>query len=155
MLWESAAFPFREDCGYICAGVGSVRPLRSCRVTESYLFVPAVSSELVLWELCRLSQLLLWTVFGCSRIFRTRWWRCIISSGRGSPTTERAGRTPVVLEPIPGIFRGFDLTLQSDSLYDLNSEIQDVIGVRAIQPDAAVVKVMSVPNNRCVRVRVV
>ena len=75
-----------------------------------------------------------------------------MSSGTGSPTTERAGRTAAVLEPIPGIFRGFDLTLQSYSLYDLNSEIPDVIGLRAIQPDAAVVKVMSIPNNRCVRV---
>ena len=75
-----------------------------------------------------------------------------MSSGMGSPTTEWAVRTPVVLEPIPGIFRGFDLTLQSDSLYDLDSEIADVIGLRAIQRAAAVVKVMSIPNNRCVRV---
>ena len=44
------------------------------------------------------------------------------------------------------------MTLQSDSRYDLNSEIPDVIGLRAIQPDAAVVKVMSILNNRCVRV---
>ena len=51
-----------------------------------------------------------------------------------------------------GIFRGFDLTLQSESLYDLDSEIADVIGLHAIQPAAAVAKVMSIPNNRCVRV---
>ena len=70
-----------------------------------------------------------------------------MSSGTGSPTTERAVRTPAVLEPIPGIFRGFDLTLQSDSHYDLDSEIADVIGLRAIQPAVTVVKVMSIPNN--------
>ena len=40
--------------------------------------------------------------------------------------------------------------IQSDSLYDLDSEIPDVIGLRAMQPVAAVVKVMSIPNNRCV-----
>ena len=56
-----------------------------------------------------------------------------MSSGRGSPTTERAGRTPAVPEPILGIFRGFDLTLQADSLYDLDSEIQDVIGLRLMR----------------------
>ena len=67
-----------------------------------------------------------------------------MSSGTGSPTTEWAGRTPAVLEPVPGIFRGFDLTLQSDSLYDLDSEIPDVIGLRVVQPGAAVVKVMSI-----------
>ena len=129
MLWESAAFPVREDFGYIRAGVGGARPLRSCRRTSSCL-LSVLSSELVLWESHRLSELLLWTVFGCLRIFCAWWWRCIISSGTGSPTTERAGRTPAVLEPIPGIFRGFDLTLQSDSLYDLNSEIPDVIYAR-------------------------
>ena len=75
-----------------------------------------------------------------------------MSSGTGSPAKELAVRTPAVLEPLPGIFRGFDLTLQSDCLYNLNKDIADVIGLRAIQSDAAVVKVMSIPNNRCVRV---
>ena len=75
-----------------------------------------------------------------------------MSSGMGSPAKERAVRTPAVLEPLPGIFRGLDLTLQSDCLYDLDKDIADVIGLRAIQPAAAVVKVMSIPNNICVRV---
>ena len=136
---------------YTCWSRG-VRPLRSCRVTESYRFVPAVSIELVLWELRRLSEPLLWTVFGCLRIFLAQWWRCIMSSGTGSPTTEQAGRTPAVPEPIPGILRGFDFILQSDCFYDLNGDIQDVFGLRAVQPEVAVAKVMSVLNNRCVRV---
>ena len=55
-------------------------------------------------------------------------------------------------EPIPGIFRGFDLTPQSDSLYDLDTGIPDVIGLCAVQPDAAVVKLMSILDNRCIRV---
>ena len=75
-----------------------------------------------------------------------------MSSGMGSPAKEQAVRTPAVLEPLPGIFRGLDLTLQSDCLYDLDKDIADVIGLRAIQPAAAVVKVMSIPNNICVRV---
>ena len=73
-------------------------------------------------------------------------------SGTGSPDMEQPGVASAAEEPIPGIFRGFDQTLQSDSLYDLDSGIPDVIGLRVVQPDAAVVKVMSIPNNRCVRV---
>ena len=75
-----------------------------------------------------------------------------MSSGTGSPTTKWAVRTPAVLEQLPGIFREFDLTLQSDCLYDVDKDIADVIGLRAIHAAAAVVKVMSIPNNRCVRV---
>ena len=40
---------------------------------------------------------------------------------------------------------------QSDKLYDLDGDIPDVIGLRAIEPRAAVIKVMSVPDSRCVR----
>ena len=43
----------------------------------------------------------------------------------------------------------FDLNLLSDRLYDLDSAIPDVIG---LQPDAAVIKVISIPDNRCIRV---
>ena len=39
--------------------------------------------------------------------------------------------------------------MASDQLYDLPPEIPDVMGLRAI---AAIVKVMSVPNSRCIRV---
>ena len=35
---------------------------------------------------------------------------------------------------------------------DLDTGIPDVIGLHAVQPDAAVVKVMSIPDNRCIRV---
>ena len=69
-----------------------------------------------------------------------------MSSGTGLLTTEWAVRTPTVLEPLSDMFRG------SDCLYDLDKYIADVIGLRAIQPAAAVVKVMSISNNRCVLV---
>ena len=55
-------------------------------------------------------------------------------------------------DPLPGVFKGFKLNLQSDRLYDLDSAIPNMISLRAIQPDAAVVKVMSIPDNRCIRV---
>ena len=51
-----------------------------------------------------------------------------------------------------GHIYGLGLDLKSDKLYDLGGAIPDVMGLRAIQPKAAVVKVMSVPDSRCVRV---
>ena len=37
-------------------------------------------------------------------------------------------------------------------LYDLGKDIPDVMGLRALRPSMAIVKVMSVPDSRCVRV---
>ena len=54
--------------------------------------------------------------------------------------------------PLPGTFLGPALDIRSDSLYDLSPELQDVMGFRAVRPDAAVVKVMYVRNSRCIRV---
>ena len=34
----------------------------------------------------------------------------------------------------------------------MDGAIPDVIGLRVIQPDAAVIKVMSIPDNRCIPV---
>ena len=42
--------------------------------------------------------------------------------------------------------------MASDQLYDLAPEIPDVMGLRALRASAAIVKVMSVPNSRCIRV---
>ena len=61
-----------------------------------------------------LPGLLLWTVFVCSGTFRALWSWCIMPSGTGLPDMEQADVASAAEEPIPGIFRGFDLTLQSD-----------------------------------------
>ena len=145
VVWESPGLPVRKECSYICAVIGEARSICSELVTESYLVVPAVRVELVLRELRRLLELLLWTDFSCSGIFRTRWWRFIMSSGMDPTATKPAVWTPAVLEPLPSIFRGFDLTLQADCLYDLDKDIADVIYARYSL--AAVVKVMSILNN--------
>ena len=58
----------------------------------------------------------------------------------------------VITEPLLGTFMGLGLVLRSDRLHDLGGAIPDVMGLRAIQPKAAIVKVMSVPDSRCVRV---
>ena len=66
------------------------------------------------------------------RVWEDCWY--ISATGVGSATPLRSclvtGVDSVAEEPIPGIFRRFDLTLQSDSLYDLDSGIPDVIGLR-------------------------
>ena len=51
-----------------------------------------------------------------------------------------------------GNFLGLSLDIRSEKLYDLALDIPDVMGLRAIRPSAAVVKVMSVPDSRCIRV---
>ena len=44
------------------------------------------------------------------------------------------------------------MDLGSDRLYDLVPDIPDVMGLRALRPSVAIVKVMLVPDSRCVRV---
>ena len=39
-----------------------------------------------------------------------------------------------------------------DKLYDLPEDIQDVMGLQALRPSAAVCKVMTIPNINCVRI---
>ena len=75
------------------------------------------------------------------------WW-CSMPSGMDLPAVDQVGVASTAVNPLPGTFRGFDLDLQSD----LDSDILDVIGLRAIQPDTAVIKVMSIPDNCCIRV---
>ena len=143
----SPALLVREDCGYISAGIGSATPLRDRLVTGSHLFVFPVCRVIGLWEPRMLLGLRPWTIVVDLRTFCALWWLCIMLFD-----TEQAEVDSTAVDPLPGTFRGFDLTLQSDRLYDLDSAIPDVIGLRAIQPNAAVIKVMSIPDNRCIRV---
>ena len=53
---------------------------------------------------------------------------------------------------LPGTFFGLSLDITSEKLYDLAPDIPDVMGLRALRPSAAVVKVMSVPDSQCIRV---
>ena len=51
-----------------------------------------------------------------------------------------------------GTFLGPALDIRSERLHDLAPDIPDVMGLRALRPSAAVVKVMSVRDSRCIRV---
>ena len=68
-----------------------------------------------------------------------------------SPDMDQAGPSSAPSAPLPGTFFGHTLDITSDKLYDL-ADIPDVMGLRALRPSAAVVKVMSVPDSRCIRV---
>ena len=55
-------------------------------------------------------------------------------------------------EPLSGTFKGLGLDLRLDRIHDLGGAIPDVMGLRAMQPTEAVVKVMSVPDSRYIRI---
>ena len=65
-----------------------------------------------------------------------------MSFGMDLPVVDQAGAAPAATNPLPGTFIGLGL----------GGAIPDVMGLRAIQPRAAVMKVMSVLDIRCVRV---
>ena len=75
-----------------------------------------------------------------------------MSSWVDLPAVDQADAVLAASDPLPGTFLGLGLDLRSDKLYDLDGAIPDVMGLWAIQPSAAIVKVMSVPDSRCVRV---
>ena len=47
---------------------------------------------------------------------------------------------------------GPSLDIRLEKLYDLSPDIPDVMGLRALRPSAAIVKVMSVRDSQCIRV---
>ena len=51
-----------------------------------------------------------------------------------------------------GHFSGPSLDITSEKLHDLAPDIPDLMGLRALRPSVAVVKVMSVPDSRCIQV---
>ena len=63
-------------------------------------------------------------------------------------------RALLTLRQVPWQGRFWDpaLDIRSESLYELVPDISDVMGLRALRPEAAAVKVMSVQDSRCIRV---
>ena len=72
-----------------------------------------------------------------------------MASSRSSEM-DQAGPSSASSAPLPGTFLGLALGMRSDRLYDLASDIPDVMGLWALRPSAAIVKVMSVPDSRCI-----
>ena len=100
---------------------------------EGYLFRSSVIVILIIWY-----------YFG---VFRVR-----DMASDGLLDSEQAGPSYAPSGPLPGTFLGPALDIRSERLYDLAPDIPDVMGLRALRPSAAVVKVMSVRDSRCIRV---
>ena len=88
--------------------------------------------------------LIIWYCFGVFRV------RAMASDGLSD--REQAGPSCAPSGPLPGTSLGPALDLRSESLHELVPDIPDVMGHRALRPDAAAVKVMSVRDSRCIRV---
>ena len=75
-----------------------------------------------------------------------------MSSNRFTPVVTR----PRTIEEVPSHSTESFLKCVSDShldkLYDLPESIQDVMGLQALRPSAAVCKVMTIPDSNCVRI---
>ena len=69
-----------------------------------------------------------------------------------SSSLDQAGTSSVSSGPLPCTFLGHALDMRSDKLYDLVQAIPDGMGLRALRPSVAIVKVMSVPDSLCIRV---
>ena len=69
-----------------------------------------------------------------------------MSSSKMMPETDRPSTVDTDSAQPPGTF------LRHVLKYDLPENIQDVMGLQALQPSAEVSKVMTVPNSCCVRV---
>ena len=93
---------------------------------EIYLLLPCVTVILI--------------ICCCFRIF---WVRDMASDGLTN--REQA-------HPLPGTFLGPSLDIGLERLHDLSPDIPDVMGLRALRPNAAIVKVMSVWDSQCIRV---
>ena len=114
-------------------------------VTGSHLISPPLGRVLGLWQPHLPFGYLSGMILGDLRFSCVLFWWDMMSSETDLPVVAQARAPIVTTEPLPGTFMGLGLDLPSDRLHD-------VMGLRAIQPKAAVVKVMSVPNSRCVRV---
>ena len=136
-----------EDWSYISPVAEGESPFGVRPVTESHLFRPARGRALGLW----LPRLPFRHLSGTSRGDIRLWWDTM-SSDTNLLIADQAGAAVATSEVLPGTFIGLGLDLMSAKLYDLGGAILDVMGLRAIQPRVAVVKVMSVPDSRCVRV---
>ena len=141
-----------EDWGYVSPVADGESPFCVRPVTGSHLFRDPIGHVLGLWQPHLPFRHLSGTKFGDLRFSCIMFWWNTMSSGTDLPVVDQAGAAVATTEPLPGTFMGLGLDLKSDKLYDLGGAIPDVMGLRAIQPRAAVVKVISVPDSRCVRV---
>ena len=136
---ESTGIPQNHHCGTVVSGITPDICISVWTVIVEIYLVPLNA------ELNYATIVLLLCYF--YRAFAAR----AMASGR-SFDMDQAGPSYAPSDPLPGTFFGLSLDITSEKLYDLAPEIPDVMGLRALTPSAAVVKVMSVPDSRCILV---
>ena len=75
-----------------------------------------------------------------------------MSSSKLMPVVTRPRTIDEVLSHLSESFLKHVSDSHLDKLYDLPEDIQDVMGLQALRPSAAVCKVMTIPNSNCVRI---
>ena len=78
--------------------------------------------------------------------------RIVMSSSKLISAVTRLRTTEEVQSQPPETFLNNVSDSHLDKLYDLPEGIQDVMGLQALRPRAAVCKVMTIPNSKCVRI---
>ena len=93
-----------------------------------------------------------WIRLTCVWFYNCQAGQIVMSSSKMMPVVTR----PRTIEEVPSHLSESFLRHLSDShldkLYDLPEDIQDVMGLQALRPSAAVCKVMTIPNSNCVRI---
>ena len=87
-----------------------------------------------------------WIRLTCVWLYSCQAGRIVMSSNRLMPLETR----PRTIEEVPSRSSGSFLKYVSDT--HRTKSIQDVVGLQALRPSAAVCKVMTVPNSNCVRI---
>ena len=93
-----------------------------------------------------------WIILTCVWFYNCQAGQIVMSSSKLMPVVTK----PRTIEEVPSHLSESFLKHVSDShldkLYDLPEDIQDVMGLQALRPSAAVCKVMTIPNSNCVRI---
>ena len=136
---ESTGIPQNHHCGTVVSRITPNICISVWTVSVEIYLVPPRA------ELHYATIVLLWCYF--YRDFAAR----AMASGRSSDM-DQAGPSSAPSDPLPGTFFGPSLDITSEKLYDLAPDIPDVMGLQALRPSTAVVKVMSVLDSRCIQV---
>ena len=93
-----------------------------------------------------------WIRLTCVWFHNCQAGRIVMSSSKLMPVVTRPRTTEEVPSQPPETFLKHVSDSHLDKLYDLPENIQDVMGLQALRPSAAVCKVMTIPNTKCVRI---
>ena len=93
-----------------------------------------------------------WIRLTCVWFYKCEAGRTVMSSNRIMPIVTNPRTSEEVPSHTSESFLKHVSDTHLDRLYDLPENIQDVMGLQALRPSAAVCKVMTVPNSNCVRI---